>query len=151
MIRFYRKKWRKFENTDRNILPKPIVSNVISAFSDLLKPNIFSSANHGGRHRAPPPFENFLIRLWLGITIDSEMKFEKHSKDICNKASQKIHVLSRTTSYMLLNKGRLLMETFVESQFNYCPLIWMFHSRLQNNKINNVHKNAVKDLDLFEG
>ena len=54
LIRFYRKKWRKFENTDRNILPKPIISNVISAFSDLLKPNIFSSANHGGRHRVPP-------------------------------------------------------------------------------------------------
>ena len=31
----------------------------------------------------------------LGITLDSELKFEKHITDICNKASQKIHVLSR--------------------------------------------------------
>ena len=51
----------------------------------------------------------------LGITLDSELKFEKHITDICNKVSQKIHALSRITSYMLLNKRRLLMKTFVES------------------------------------
>ena len=80
----------------------------------------------------------------LGITLDSELEFEKHIKDTCNKASQKIHVLSRITSYMSLNKRRLLMRTFVESQFNYCSLIWMFHSRRLNNKINNVHKKALR-------
>ena len=62
----------------------------------------------------------------LCITLDSELKFEKHISGICNKASQKIHVLSRITSYMSLNKRRLLTKTFVESQFNYCPLIWNF-------------------------
>ena len=80
----------------------------------------------------------------LGITLDSELKFEKHITDICNKASQKIQVLSRITSYMSLNKRRLLMNTFVESQFNYCPLIWMFHSRRLDNKINNLHEKAPR-------
>ena len=80
----------------------------------------------------------------LGITLDSELKYEKHITDVCNKTSQKIHVLSRITSYMSLNKRRLLMKTFVESQFNYCPLIWMFHSRRLNNKINNVHEKALR-------
>ena len=55
----------------------------------------------------------------LGITLDSELKFEKHITGICNKASQKIHALFRITSYMSLNKQRLLMKLFVESQFNY--------------------------------
>ena len=80
----------------------------------------------------------------LGITLDSELKFKKHITDICNKASQKIHVLSRITSYMSLKRRRVLMKTFVESQFNYCPLIWMFHSRRLNNKINNVHEKALR-------
>ena len=44
---------------------------------------------------------------------------------------------------MSLNKQRLLMKTFVESQFNYSPLIWMFHSSRLNNKINNVHGKAL--------
>ena len=52
--------------------------------------------------------------------------------------------MSRITSYTSLNKRRFLMKTFVESQFNYCPLIWMFHSRHLNNKINNVHEKALR-------
>ena len=63
---------------------------------------------------------------------------------ICNKAGQRIHVLSRITSCILLNKQRLLMKILTECQFHFCPLIRMFHSRRLNNKINNVHKNALK-------
>ena len=37
---------------------------------------------------------------FFGITLDSELKFEKHLTGICNKANQKIYVLSRITSYM---------------------------------------------------
>ena len=32
------------------------------------------------------------------------------------------------------------MNAFFNSQFSYCPLIWMFHSRLINNKINRLHE-----------
>ena len=38
------------------------------------------------------------------------------------------------------------MKKFVESQFSYCPITWMFPSRRLSNKINNVHK---KHLELF--
>ena len=30
------------------------------------------------------------------------------------------------------------------SQFSYCPLVLMFHSRGLNNKINNIHKRALR-------
>ena len=36
------------------------------------------------------------------------------------------------------------MKTFVESQFNYCPLIWMIHARGLNDKINNVHEKVLR-------
>ena len=29
-------------------------------------------------------------------------------------------------------------------QFNYCPLVWMYHSRGLNNKINNIHKRVLR-------
>ena len=41
---------------------------------------------------------------------------------------------------MSLEKRRI----FIESQFNYCPLIWMFHSRTVNNKINLLHERALR-------
>ena len=44
---------------------------------------------------------------------------------------------------MCTNKKRVLMKTFIESQFGYCPLIWMFHSRGVNNKINHLHERLL--------
>ena len=80
----------------------------------------------------------------LGITINSELNFENHLSAICNKASRKINALGRTDNYMLLEKRRIVMKTFIESQFNYCPLIWMFHSRNMNNKVNRLHERALR-------
>ena len=39
---------------------------------------------------------------------------------------------------MGINKRRILMKSF--SQFNYCPLVWMGHSRSLNNKINRINR-----------
>ena len=36
------------------------------------------------------------------------------------------------------------MKTFITSQFNYCPLAWMFHNRTLNNKINKLHERALR-------
>ena len=36
------------------------------------------------------------------------------------------------------------MKAFITSQFSYCPLIWMFHSRSLNNKINRIHEQALR-------
>ena len=48
------------------------------------------------------------------------------------------------TGYMSLEKRRIVLKTFVESQFNYCPLIWMLHSRTLNDKINSFHERALR-------
>ena len=36
------------------------------------------------------------------------------------------------------------MKAFVSTQFSYCPLIWMFHSRKMEHRINSIHKRALK-------
>ena len=36
------------------------------------------------------------------------------------------------------------MKSFIESQFSYCPLIWMFCSRGMNRKINHIHERAFR-------
>ena len=39
---------------------------------------------------------------------------------------------------------RLIMNAFILSQFGYCLLVWMFHSRKLNNRINNIHERALR-------
>ena len=36
------------------------------------------------------------------------------------------------------------MKSFVESQFSYSPLIWMFCGRVANNRINKIHERALR-------
>ena len=40
------------------------------------------------------------------------------------------------TKFMTFQKKRSLYKAFVESEFKYCPLTWMFHGRKTNYKIN---------------
>ena len=80
----------------------------------------------------------------LGVKFDSNLSFENHVTSLCKKASQKLHALARILHYVDLNKRRNLMKVFITSQFSYCPLIWMFHSRSLNNKINRIHERALR-------
>ena len=36
------------------------------------------------------------------------------------------------------------MKAFITSQFGYCPLVWMFHSRRINNRINRLHERSLR-------
>ena len=36
------------------------------------------------------------------------------------------------------------MKSFIEAQFGYCQLIWMFHNRELNRKINHIHERALR-------
>ena len=47
---------------------------------------------------------------------------------------------------MSLENRRKLMKAFIESQFNYCPLTWMLHSRTLNSKINRIHERALRTV-----
>ena len=65
----------------------------------------------------------------VGIKFDSKLSFENHVSSLCKKASETLHALTRIVNYMNLSKRIAFMKTFVISQFNYCPLVWIFDSR----------------------
>ena len=78
------------------------------------------------------------------MKFDNRLTFDKHVNDICKTAGQKLNALSRVTPYMELSKRRVLVSAFFMSQFNYCPLVWMCHSRTCNNKINRLHERCLR-------
>ena len=80
----------------------------------------------------------------LGLTIDKKLNFNKHLSILCKKISGKVSALARMVKIIPFNKKRLLLKTFIESQFSYCPLIWMFCSRKMNRKINHIHERALR-------
>ena len=87
---------------------------------------------------------------FLGIKIDNKLNFNTHVDEIYKKAGQKLNALSRVTPYMDLSKRRILLNAFFISQFRYCPLVWMFHSRGKNNKINQIYERCFRACEMFK-
>ena len=79
----------------------------------------------------------------LGITIENKLDFEEHVSKLCQKVSNKLHT-ALAGNYMSTGKLKILMKAFVDNQFEYCPIIWMFHNRKLNAKINRLHERALK-------
>ena len=80
----------------------------------------------------------------LGVCFNSNFRFDDHVASLCKKASQKLNALTKVAQYMNLAQRRSIMKAFICSQFGYCPLVWMFHSRKINNRINSLHERALK-------
>ena len=80
----------------------------------------------------------------LGVTIDKDLSFNAHLSKLCRKAGQKLSALARIIRFLPYYRKRVLLKAFIESQFSYCPLIWMFCSRKINRKINHIHERALR-------
>ena len=80
----------------------------------------------------------------LGVHIDKDLKFDKHIRLICSRAKNKCFALSRIRTFLNVQNARLMYNAFIMSNFSYCPLIWMFCSKTNNNLINSVHKKALR-------
>ena len=79
----------------------------------------------------------------LGITIDNNLTMNNHIQNICKQAGNELYALARIAKFLDKNKRKLLMNSFVISQFNYCPIIWMYCQRQCNNSINRIHERAL--------
>ena len=81
-----------------------------------------------------------LLEIW----IDDNLTFEKYVSQLLKIGNQKLNALIRVAKYMDKDKLRTLMKTFIESQFNYSPLVWMFHSRHINERMNKFHERVLR-------
>ena len=80
----------------------------------------------------------------LGITLDNDLKFDKHVSNMCSKPNRKLSAITRVAKFLHFKKRRILFKAFIESQFKYCPLVCMFHGRQINDKSSKLHERALR-------
>ena len=88
--------------------------------------------------------------ILLGITIDNKLVFKKHVENLFRTAQYKLHALTHIRKYLTLDKAILLGNTFINSQFNYAPLIWMFCRKTLYHKIEKTNHRSLKVIYQFE-
>ena len=82
----------------------------------------------------------------VGMKIDNKLKFDEHISKLVKKANSKLFVIRRGLKWLTLSKRKILLNSFVQSQFVYAPLAWMLCGKVANKKINKVHFKFLKML-----
>ena len=73
---------------------------------------------------------------FLGLTLDTNLNWRKHTENISNKCSETIGVLNRLKYVLPLDIKVLLYNTLILSHINYCVMIWGY----QRNRITSIQK-----------
>ena len=60
----------------------------------------------------------------LGITIDSRLNFSQHVSKFCTKAARQLNALARISRYIDKTSRYMIYNSFVRSNFNFCPMVW---------------------------
>ena len=76
------------------------------------------------------------------VNIDRNLKFNHYILKQCKKAGIKLSALTKICKFMSLRRRRVLIKSFIESQYTYCPLVWMCY----DNRTNHLHKRAPRTV-----
>ena len=80
----------------------------------------------------------------LGINLKNELDFDTHVINTCNQVREKLDALARISQFTRIQKRRMKMEDCIASEFSYCPLVWMFHKRKLNSRVNKLHEKTLR-------
>ena len=80
----------------------------------------------------------------LGVCIDAKLNLNEHVRRICSKASAQISALQRLTWLVDYPSRKAIYNSFIASNFNYCPLVSFFTSRESIDKIDKIQERALR-------
>ena len=70
----------------------------------------------------------------------------KHLNTVCKKANLTLHALNRISRFLSPEQHVLIINAYIKSLFNYCPLDWMFCYRGITHKMNKIHEWSLRLL-----
>ena len=80
----------------------------------------------------------------LGVNIDDMLNFNSHVSNVCNKASRQLNVLQRLKGSLDYASRLSIYKSFIMSNFNYCPVVWMFTSKSSLSKLEDIQRRALR-------
>ena len=82
----------------------------------------------------------------LGVQIDDKLTFRDHISSICKKAARQLNAMARIAKYLDLDARKMVYNSFILSNFNYCPIVWHFCGKSSNKKLEKIQERALRIL-----
>ena len=77
--------------------------------------------------------------------------FNDHVSACCLTAVQQINALAKISKYFDLKSKSVIHHDFIRSNFEYCPLVWHFCGKINNDKLEKIKKRSLRILhDTYE-
>ena len=70
-----------------------------------------------------------------GVMLDSKLNFNHHVSAICTKAARQLNSLTRISRFLSTSSRMIICNSFINSSFNYCPIVWHFCGKNNGDKI----------------
>ena len=81
----------------------------------------------------------------LGVTLDDNLNFNEHVRNICQTASCQINALKRISNFLNEQCRMNVYKSFISANFNYCPIhvVWLFCGKTNLNKLEKLQERAL--------
>ena len=77
------------------------------------------------------------VRL-LGIDLNNQLNFNLYTRKICTSAFNQLNALIRLKGFLGSGEKKVLINSFILSNFDFCPLVCFISSAKSLNNIENL-------------
>jgi hypothetical protein len=80
----------------------------------------------------------------LGVEFDNKLNFANHIDELCCQTSKQINALKRMKHNLDKPCKQTIYNSYISSNFNYCPSVWMFANKSNMEKLEKINKRALR-------
>ena len=92
------------------------------------------------------PIEQVSEHCLLGVTVDKQLQWKTHIKNIRKKVSRNVYLLSKLKLYVNTDARLLFYNAHIRSHFNYASTVWDGSADVHLKTLNSLNRRAAKQI-----
>ena len=80
----------------------------------------------------------------LGITVDSKLRWDSHTNNVCKTVSRRVFLLSKLRYIVDIDTRKLFFSAHTKLHIDYASVVWDGCSDVLKKRLNSLHRRAVE-------
>ena len=82
----------------------------------------------------------------LGVTIDEQLKWKAHIKNVCKNVSRNVYLLSKLKGFVDIDARKMFFNAHIKSHIDYCSTTWDGSGEVHKLKLGSLYRRAAKQM-----